>query len=99
MEDRVKGEVVDPQAYEDKTNSWEELGQNQEGDYQTYKISFSVLFLLECLDDIVHASVIYGSMHDTNHKFEVNLQEKSCDEDSQRKIEEDFNLCYKVEDK
>ena len=31
---------------------------------KTYKIIVSILFeLLECLDDIIHAGVIYGSIH------------------------------------
>ena len=46
-------------------------------------ISVFVLFeLLECLDDIVHAGVIYGSMNNANHTFEFELHEILCDEDS-----------------
>ena len=56
----------------DSSKSFKET--NQEGFYQTYKIRVSLLFdLLEFLDDNVHASVNYGSMHDTSRTFEFKL--------------------------
>ena len=48
---------------EDQALEWERK-QDQEGVHQTYKISVYVLFeLSNCLDGIVHASMIYGSTH------------------------------------
>ena len=51
----------------DSSNSCKET-EIKRGSTKQTQISVSVLFeFLECLDDIVHASVIYGSRHISKH--------------------------------